>query len=108
LRFGHVVKQYPNPETYRAFVTGTSSHSPLVFAHLLSLAVLPPRLPLQDDVFQNTFGFGRDSNKAAKELAGFEDTMFNINAGEAAAPMEVGVFWGCGVCVCVGWGLEGG
>jgi hypothetical protein len=52
---------------------------------------------LQDDVFQNTFGFGRDSNKAAKELGDFGDTMFNINAGEAAAPMEVGwPEWGWG------------
>lgn len=58
--------KFPSAETYRAFMT-----------------------ELEDDVFQNTFGFGRDSNKAAKELAGFEDTMFNINAGEAAAPMEV-------------------
>lgn len=58
--------RFPTPEIYRAFMT-----------------------ELEDDVFQNTFGFGRDSNKAAKELGDFGDTMFNINAGEAAAPMEV-------------------
>lgn len=58
--------RFPSPETYRAFMT-----------------------ELEDDVFQNTFGFGRDSNKAAKELGDFGDTLFNISAGEAAAPMEV-------------------
>lgn len=53
---------------------------------------------LQDDVFQNTFGFGRDSNKAAKELGDFGSTMFNISAGEAAEAMEVCwmFFWGWG------------
>lgn len=60
--------------------------------------------PLQDDVFQNTFGFGRDSNKAAKELGDFGDTLFNISAGEAAAPMEVG---GCRGRACEGQGRGG-
>lgn len=50
-------------------------------------------------MFQNTFGFGRDSNKAAKELGDFGDTLFNVSAGEAAAPMEV-----CVECRVFVWG----
>jgi hypothetical protein len=55
----------------------------------------------QDDVFQNTFGFGRDSTKAAKELGDFGGAMFNAAAGEAAAPMEVRV------CIAAVWDLIG-
>eukprot|EP00879_Flechtneria_rotunda_P026492 GHRR01028249.1.p1 GENE.GHRR01028249.1~~GHRR01028249.1.p1 ORF type:complete len:452 (+),score=188.52 GHRR01028249.1:1096-2451(+) len=44
---------------------------------------------MQDDVFQNTYGFSRDSSKAAKELGDFKNMFFNAEAGEAAAPMEV-------------------
>ena len=45
---------------------------------------------LQANVFQNTFGFGRDSKKAQKELGDYNDMFFNADAGAAAAPMEVG------------------
>jgi hypothetical protein len=47
------------------------------------------RMLLQDDVFQNTYGFGRDSAKADKELGDFKNMFFNADASAAAAPMEV-------------------
>jgi hypothetical protein len=58
------------------------------------LAAAAPRCvcclsPLQDDVFQNTYGFGRDSAKADKELGDFKNMFFNADASAAAAPMEV-------------------
>lgn len=40
-------------------------------------------------MFQNTYGFGRDSAKADKELGDFKNMFFNAEAGAAAAPMEV-------------------
>lgn len=58
--------KFPSAESYRAFMT-----------------------ELEDDVFQNTYGFGRDSAKADKELGDFKNLFFNADASAAAAPMEV-------------------
>ncbi|KAF6261436.1 VID27 cytoplasmic protein-domain-containing protein [Scenedesmus sp. NREL 46B-D3] len=58
--------KFPSAESYRAFMT-----------------------ELEDDVFQNTYGFGRDSAKAEKELGDFKNLFFNADASAAAAPMEV-------------------
>lgn len=53
-------------------------------------------------MFQNTYGFGRDSAKADKELGDFKNLFFNADASAAAAPMEVrGAGWA--VCIACRW-----
>ena len=42
----------------------------LILADMLAAA-------LQDDVFYNTYGFGKDSSKMAKEFGEFKDMFFN-------------------------------
>eukprot|EP00775_Hariotina_reticulata_P006643 gene6643-6868_t len=59
--------RFPSSELYRDFMT-----------------------ELEDDVFQNTYGFGRDSKKAETELGDFRNMFFNpANVEQQAAPMEV-------------------